>query len=154
MTETLAIDKPAIKTTTTENGVWRTAEFENGAKYREFTSHRTMFDRPLISYVSGIDPETLKRPTARGIIAVGPKAIGTIAIGQFAAGSITIGQFCAARFLAVGQFCVAPLSVGQFAIGGAIVAQMGVAVYGIVQSGIVTHNGIGQNLVKLAQLFG
>lgn len=138
----------------TDNGTWRTFDFGDGRKFREFKSHAEIMGHPLFCYAAGMDPVTEKMATAKGVIAIGQRASGTIAIGQFVNGTFSLGQFATGRVLAIGQFAVAPLAIGQCGIGIAVAAQAGIAGWGIFQSGLVVFGGLGQTVVNLFQLLG
>src|SRR5947209_13449687 len=87
----------------TDNGVWRRYLYPNGKRFAEFKTHLKWGGMPLVHYTSGICPETGKRITAHGIIAVGRIASGIIAIGQIAMGLIAIGQLRLGLVLGIGQ---------------------------------------------------
>ena len=132
-----------------ENGVWKYHLNDKGCVYREFRSHVEVFDRPLISFVAGINPETEKIGQADGIIAIGQKAKGILAIGQFSQGYISIGQFAVGRVFAFGQFAVAPLAIGQMTIAVAAVSQFGLGMFGAFQVGFTVVGGVGQEIFSL-----
>lgn len=138
----------------TDNGTWRTIDFGDGRKFREFKSHAEIMGRPLVCIASGRDPITGKMAVAKGIIAIGQRASGTIAIGQFVNGTVSIGQFATGRVLAIGQFAIAPLSLGQIGIGLAFAAQVGFGGWGAFQLGAVTFGGVGQIIVNVLTLLG
>jgi hypothetical protein len=98
-------------------GVWR-LYYAEGYNYAEFRSHREWFGVPLVHITRGICPETDRRKTARGIIAIGRIAIGVLAIGQVAAGLIAIGQVAIGLLLGLGQATIGVCCVGQLALGG------------------------------------
>jgi hypothetical protein len=117
----------------TPNGTWKRFDFSDGRQFAEYTSHRTLLGKPLLHYVSGVDPETNRVKTARGFIAIGRKAVGIIAIGQYARGFIAIGQLaigilafgqCALGLtVGIGQLGTGALALGQLAIGGVVAGQ-------------------------------
>lgn len=110
----------------TPNGTWKRFEFGDGKQFAEYTSHRTLFGKPLLNYVSGKDPETNRIKTARGIVAIGRKAVGIIALGQYARGFIAIGQL-AIGVIAIGQCAVGlTVGIGQLGIGMLAVGQLGI----------------------------
>src|SRR5262249_1143478 len=76
----------------TRRGVWRRYLYPTGQLFEEFTSHRRVFGLPLLHFTRGKSPETGKRITARGFIAIGRFAVGVIAIGHVAAGLLAVGQ--------------------------------------------------------------
>lgn len=121
-------------------------------RHREFISHRTLFNMPLVNISLGVDPATGRTSVAKGLIAIGKRAAGIVSIGQFSTGYVSLGQFSAGRVISIGQFSIAPISVGQFGFGAAVVGQMGMAIFGVFQTGIVTHAGIGQSILHLGQL--
>ena len=69
-------------------------------------------------------------------------AVGVIAIGQFACGIVTLSQF-GVGVVSVSQFTVAGFALAQFALAYSLVAQMG----------LYLHEGHGQFVVSLLQLF-
>ncbi len=101
----------------TANGVWRRYLHSNGRRFAEFKSHLNVGGLPLVHYTYGICPQTGRRITAHGIIAVGRIASGVIAIGQIAVGLIAIGQLSIGILLAMGQASFGAYSLGQLAIG-------------------------------------
>ena len=130
----------------TAHGVWRRFLYPSGQRFAEFKSHLTWGKLPLVHYTYGVCPETGKRITARGVIAIGRFARGMIAIGQVSLGLIAIGQFsfglifCLAQFGAgaccvgqaaigvlfgVGQLATGQIAIGQFAFGSYVLAQLG-----------------------------
>ncbi len=68
-------------------------------------------------------------------------ARGIIAIGQFAVGIVTIAQF-GLGIVSISQLTVSVLAVAQIAIAYTMVAQVGIYI----------QNGIGQAVVKLADV--
>lgn len=153
------VESPQFEEQKTNTGVIRTFTHWNGQKYRNYTSHDTWFGMPILSRVSGIDPETGRSGIARGFIAVGPKAQGVFAIGQFADGYFAIGQMAIGRVFALGQVAVAPLAIGQAAVAFASIGQLtasvvgigqiGIAGTGIFQIGVTLWGGIAQKLIPL-----
>jgi len=130
----------------TPNGTWRRFVYPSGARFAEYRSKRTWGNLPLVHYTFGRCPETGKRITARGVIAVGRFAHGMVAIGQVSLGIIAIGQlsfgvlFCMAQaafgpfalgqaaiglIVGVGQFATGQIAVGQVAYGSYVLAQLG-----------------------------
>src|SRR5215210_2663828 len=96
----------------TANGVWRRYMYPNGRRFAEFKSYLNVGGLPLVHYTYGVCPQTNRRITAHGIIAIGRIASGVIAIGQIAIGLIAIGQLSVGLLLALGQ-----LSVGAYCFG-------------------------------------
>ena len=141
----------------TGNGVWRRYLYPDGKRFAEFKTYLNVGGLPLVHYTQGICPQTGRRITAHGIIAVGRVASGVIAIGQFAIGLIAIGQLsigllfamgqasfgalclgqlAAGLFFGAGQFATGQIAIGQFAFGVNVLAQIGfgkhvIDVYGI-----------------------
>lgn len=142
---------PKYEYVDTAFGTWTLYEFENGVKYRQYSSHIMVGEKPLVSITSGISPETGKMAVADGFVAIGQRAKGFVAIGQFASGYVSVGQFVTARVLGIGQFCVAPLGIGQFTLAVAAIGQMGIAGTGIFQSAITFFGGLGQSILDLSQ---
>ena len=68
-------------------------------------------------------------------------AKGVIAIGQFACGGFTLSQF-GIGLISISQFTLAGLAVAQFALAYRLIAQMGIYI----------HEGIGQFVIRLADL--
>ena len=87
---------------------------------RAFTSsNRTLpwLGFPLIHYTYGRSPETGRRVTAKGVIAVGRIACGIIAIGQVSIGLLAIGQLAIGFLFGLGQLSIGLAAIGQAAIG-------------------------------------
>jgi hypothetical protein len=101
----------------TANGVWRRYLYPNGRRFAEFKSYLNVGGLPLVHYTYGVCPQTGRRITAHGIIAVGRVASGVIAIGQLAIGLLAIGQLSIGLLVALGQASFAPYCVGQLAVG-------------------------------------
>jgi hypothetical protein len=101
----------------TSHGVWRRYIYPNGRRFAEFKSHTKWAGMPLVHYTYGVCPETGKRITAHGIIAVGRIANGIIAVGQVAMGLVAIGQLSVGLLFGMGQASFAAYSVGQLAVG-------------------------------------
>ena len=70
-------------------------------------------------------------------------AKGVIAIGQFACGIITISQF-GIGIVSISQFTVAVYALAQFAFAYSLIAQLGIYI----------HDGHGQLVKRLGELFG
>lgn len=130
-------------------GVTRKYLYESGMLFREFKSHLKVGDLPLVHIITGPDPQTGKRPWAKGIIAIGKKAIGIIAIGQVAVGFIStgqasfgivsIGQLAIGLLIGLGQLSIAALfAAGQLAIGFAAIGQFAAGFYVLGQFAIGT----------------
>lgn len=116
----------------------------------EYRTRRTLWGLPLLHITSGIDPQTLRHRTARGIVAVSSgKAVGCIAIGSYAYGLfafgamavgvfafgglgfgvVTFAGFATALGLAIGGFALAPVVFGGYAIGLYGIAPAGLGPY-------------------------
>ena len=92
----------------TAHGVWRRFLYPSGQRFAEFRSHLAWGNLPLVHYTYGVCPETGKRITARGVIAIGRFARGMIAIGQVSLGLVAIGQFSFGLIFCLAQFGAAP----------------------------------------------
>jgi len=112
----LLLEQVDYKIEETPRGTWKRYVYPSGGRYAEFTSRATIFGLAFLHYTVGICPETGKRKTAKGFIALGRKAMGVIAIGQFAAGLVTFAQFGIGLLLGMGQFMAAPVAIGQLAL--------------------------------------
>ena len=142
----LLLEDVEYKTQVTNTGVWRRYAYIDGSSYHEFTSHIRIFGIPLLHYTCGKNPETARRVTARGIIAIGRFACGVIAIGhasfglvavgqlaigiiiglgQLSTGLAAVGQVAIAGYLGLGQFAASYAAIGQFGLGKYVLAQLG-----------------------------
>lgn len=131
-------------------GVWRRFMYPDGRMFAEFKSHATMFGLPILHITWGLNPETMRRITAKGIIAIGRFAVGGLAIGQVSAGLIAIGQLGIGCFVGVGQATTGVFALGQLAIGVAVgigqltcgvmaMGQVAVGKYVLAQIGLGEH---------------
>lgn len=131
-------------------GTWRRHLSERGSYYAEFTSHAALAGWPLLHYTRGINPQTGRRTTAKGVIAVGRVAVGGIALGQAAFGLCAVGQAGFGVLFGLGQACSGLYAVGQLALGvdfGAgqlatghtAVGQLALGEYVLAQLGIGSH---------------
>lgn len=131
----------------TPRGIWKRFVWPNGRSYAEFTTHARWMGMPLLHYTSGLCPETGRRKTARGFIAVGRKAVGVIAIGHAAVGIVAIGQLAiglvfglgqaACGLAALGQAAIAAgIGVGQLATGYIAIGQLAVGYHVLAQLGM------------------
>ena len=134
----------------TENGVWRRFLYPNGSRFAEFKTHLQWASLPLVHYTYCICPETGKRITARGVIAIGRVARGMIAIGQASIGLVAIGQASIGLVLGIGQAtlgasCLGQLALGlifgagQFATGQIAIGQLAFGTYVLAQMGWGQH---------------
>src|SRR5262249_17953720 len=114
--QNLLLEPVQYKVEETRRGVWRRFLYPDGQLFEEYRSHRRLFGLPLVHFTRGKCPETGKRVTARGIIAVGRFAVGVIAIGQVSAGALAVGQAAFGLLLGLGQASVGLFAVGQLAI--------------------------------------
>ncbi len=97
----------------------------------EYKSQTTLMGLPLVHISFKYRPN--RRPVP---------AKGLIAIGQFGMGIVTIAQFGIGLF-GVCQFAIAGYALAQFAFAWSLIAQIGVYL----------HEGAGQVVFKLAELF-
>ena len=123
----LLLEEVEYKITETKRGVWKSFAYENGRTYHEFTSYKMVGSMPFVHITLGKCPETGKRKTAKGFIAIGLRALGVISIGLFAigvisvtligAGIISIGEVAIGAIFGLGQLATGVVAIGQFAIG-------------------------------------
>jgi hypothetical protein len=137
--------------TDTRLGHWRRFVYPNGMLFEEFVSHRRMLGMPLLHFTRGKCPETGKRVTARGVIAIGRFALGLVALGHVSAGLIAIGQVSAGILLGFGQVSTGAFALGQLAIGSLLgIGQFatGYATIGQVAFGkyVLAQVGFGENV--------
>ena len=150
--ENLLLNPPVVEylEQNTGFGTWRRFMHVNGEMFAEFKSHGTLFGLPLLHITWGRCPETMRRITAKGIIAIGRFAFGGLAIGQVSGGVIAIGQLgigllfgfgqATSGLVAVGQLAIGGLiGVGQFACGHMAIGQFGLGSYVLAQFGIGDH---------------
>ena len=112
----LLLEPIDYQTEETRWGTWRRFLYPTGELFEEYVSHRTLLGLPLLHYTRGRSPETGKRVTAKGVIAIGRFAMGIIAIGQVAAGFLAIGQLAVSPLLGIGQAATGVVAAGQIAI--------------------------------------
>jgi hypothetical protein len=115
----LLLQSVEYKIDETPRGVWRRFMYPNGELFEEFTSHHRVFGLPLLHYTYGRSPETGRRVTAKGFIAVGRFAVGIVAIGHVAAGFIAVGQLALGVLFGLGQASMGAVAVGQLAVAAA-----------------------------------
>lgn len=136
--------------TETGLGIWRRHMSVNGQMFAEFKTHLTLFGIPFVHITWGRCPETMRRITARGVIAIGRFAVGGLAIGQVSMGVFTLGQAGFGIAFGVGQATTGLLAIGQLAIGGLIglgqfatghmaIGQIAFGSYVLAQVGIGEH---------------
>ena len=146
----MAADKVRYDTRETSLGTWRRYVYPTGGRFAEFRSRSLVHGYPLIHYTYGLCPETGKRITAKGILAVGRFAVGVVAIGQVAVGLIALGQAAIGILLGLGQgatglYCVGQLAVGiafglgQVATGHVAIGQIGIGTYVLAQAALGRH---------------
>jgi hypothetical protein len=97
-------------------GTWRRFVYPTGNRFAEFESRIHWGRMPLLHYTFGICPETGKRITAHGIIAVGRFAHGFIAVGQVSVGLVAIGQLAIGLVFGLGQAATGAICIGQLAV--------------------------------------
>lgn len=138
------------KTETTSLGVWKRFGYETGMTYHEFTSHTRLFGLPLIHHTSGVNPETGRRKTARGVFAFGKVAVGVVAVGHVGIGLVAVGQLALGLLLGLGQACFGAVAVGQLSVGllfglgqlaiaPVAIGQIAVGYYALGQIGVGEH---------------
>ncbi len=113
----MLLENIEYQTEETEHGTWRRFVYPTGEAFAEYRSATIVFGLPLIHYTSGKCPETGKRLTARGFIAIGRKAVGVIAIGQLSAGLIAFGQVGLGLIFGLAQAGAGLVALGQMALG-------------------------------------
>lgn len=150
--------------TETPRGYWRRFRHANGTRYEEYISKGTMLGLRLLHVTRGISPETGKRVTARGIVAVGQRAMGVVSVGQISFGAIAVGQLAlgavfglgqlATGLAAVGQAAVSLLAgVGQLATGYIAVGQLALGEYVLAQKGVGGHVWDSNGVSEVARAF-
>jgi hypothetical protein len=160
----LLLEPVEYKIEETERGVWRRFLYPDGQLFEEFTSHYRLFGLPALHFTRGKSPETGKRVTARGFIAVGRFAVGVIALGQVAVGVLALGQLALGLLLGLGQastgvFAVGQLALaavfglGQFAAGYVTIGQFAVGKYVLAQMGFGEHVWDTRDVSPVAQQF-
>ena len=146
----LLLEPVEYKVEHTALGVWRRYLYPNGQRFAEYRSHSDLLGLPLVHYTSGICPETGRRITAKGVLAVGRLAMGGLAIGHASVGLIAVGQAglgllfglgqAAAGYYAVGQLALGwEAALGQLAAANVVVAQLGMGDWVFAQIGIGQH---------------
>jgi len=144
------LEEVEYRVESTRLGTWRRFMYPNGQLFAEYRSHARLFGLPLIHYTSGISPQTGRRITARGILAVGRVAVGVIAIGQAAVGVLALGQLAIGLMFALGQGAIGAaaigqlgfgvrLGVGQIATGATAIGQVAYGEHVLAQVGIGRH---------------
>ncbi len=113
----LLLEPVQYRVETTRLGSWRRFLYPDGRLFAEYRSHARLLGLPLLHYTCGICPETGRRRTARGIVAVGRRAIGVLAIGQLAAGGLAVGHLALGLVVGLGQAAVGLAAIGQLALG-------------------------------------
>jgi len=117
MSANLLLEKVEYQVETTRLGIWRRFLYPDGRLFAEYRSHARLLGLPLLHYTRGICPETGRRRTARGIVAVGRRAIGVLAVGQLAAGALAVGHLALGLAFGLGQAAVGFAAIGQLALG-------------------------------------
>jgi hypothetical protein len=116
----LLLEPIEYRTDETRLGVWRRFLSPDGDLFEEFVSHRRWLGLPLLHYTRGKCPETGKRITARGVLAIGRTAVGVVAIGQAAVGVVAVGQLAVGLLLGLGQASSGVLALGQLALAAGV----------------------------------
>ena len=125
----LLFDDIEYKTVETKNGTWNSFVYDSGRTFHEFISHKRFGTLPFIHITLGKCPETGRRRTAKGFIAIGLRAVGVLSIGLFALGIVSIGLI-SAGVISIGELSIAALfGVGQFTIGTIAVGQIALGIY-------------------------
>jgi hypothetical protein len=146
----LLLEKIEYRIDETASGSWRRFVYPNGSRFEEYKSRAEFAGMPLLHYTYGICPETGRRITARGVIAIGRFARGIIAIGHVAFGIVAIGQASVGLVLGFGQatagvFCIGQLAIGlifgagQVATGYIAIGQIAFGSYVLAQIGWGSH---------------
>jgi len=144
------LEQVDYKVERTALGTWRRFMYPNGQLYAEFISHADLLGLPLLHYTSGICPESGRRKTAKGVVAVGRRALGVLALGQVAMGLVAIGQASFGLLLGLGQATVGlyalgqlalgwEVGVGQIATGGLAIGQLALGEWVLAQIGLGAH---------------
>jgi hypothetical protein len=160
----LLLEPVEYKFEETDRGVWRRFLYPDGQLFEEFTSHSQVFGLPFLHFTRGKSPETGKRVTARGFIAIGRFAVGVIALGQLAVGVVALGQLALGLLLGLGQastgvFAVGQLALaavfglGQFAVGYVSIGQFALGKYVLAQMGFGEHVMDTRNVSPVAEQF-
>jgi hypothetical protein len=115
--QNLLLAEIQYKVDETARGVWRQFVYPDGNRFAEFKSHKKWGTLPLVHYTFGKCPETGKRITARGVIAIGRFAHGIVAVGQVSLGVVAVGQLSLGVLLCVSQAAFGGIAIGQAAVG-------------------------------------
>jgi hypothetical protein len=150
--ENLLLHPPEVEYAIQETswGIWRRFLYSDGRMFAEFRSHGSLFGLPCMHITWGRCPETMRKITAKGIIAIGNRAVGGLAIGQMSLGAVAIGQLGLGLFLGIGQATTGVVAIGQLAISGLIgigqftcghmaIGQLALGEYVLAQLGSGTH---------------
>jgi hypothetical protein len=146
----LLLEKIEYRVDETAWGTWRRFLYPNGSRFEEFKSRAEFAGMPLLHYTYGICPDTGRRITARGVVAIGRFARGILAIGHVSIGLIAIGQASIGLLFGLGQatwgtFCIGQLAVGvlfgagQVATGHIAIGQIAFGTYVLAQVGLGEH---------------
>jgi hypothetical protein len=150
----LLLEKIEYRVDETSWGTWRRFLYPNGSRFEEFKSRAEFAGMPVFHYTYGICPETGRRITARGVVAVGRFARGILAIGHVAFGLIAVGQASLGLVFGLGQATAGTFCLGQLAIGlifGAGQAATGYIAIGQVAFGtyVLAQFGWGSHVVDI-----
>jgi hypothetical protein len=119
-------------------GVLHPAKTEPEGRGFEYKSEATLFGLPILHISFKYRPSRSRWNTRPLPV----PAKGIIAVGQFAFGFVTISQFGVGLF-SLSQFTIAGFAVAQFALGYSLIAQFGVFL----------HQGRGQFVMSLTEIF-
>lgn len=137
--------------TETRRGTWRRYMYSDGSMFAEYVASTRVGRLPLVHVTWGVSPETGRRLTAVGIVAIGRRATGVVAVGQLAVGLVAIGQLALGVVFGLGQAATGAAVLGQAAFGAAAavgqfaysayvtIAQFGAGHFVLAQLGYGTH---------------
>jgi hypothetical protein len=150
------LEKIEYKIEETAMGTWMRYGYENGTSFHEFRSHIGWMGFPLIHFTYGRSPETGRRVTAKGVIAIGRIACGFIAIGQLSIGLLAVGQLAIGILFGLGQLSTGLAAVGQAAI--AVYFGLGQLAVGQIAIGqlaygkyVLAQVGFGENVLSITR---
>jgi len=147
----LLLEDVEYKVDETGFGVWRRFAYPSGELFEEFVSHARLLGLPLVHYTRGRCPETGKRVTAKGVVAVGRFALGIVAIGHVSMGIIAVGQLTLGMLFGLGQAATGLAALGQVAVAAAVgigQAATGYMAVGQIAAGqyVLAQFGLGQEV--------
>lgn len=103
--------------TPTRGGKLRRYLYPSEQMFAEYVSRARVGGLPLVHITWGVSPETGRRVTATGVVAIGRRAMGVVAIGQMAVGMVAIGQLAIGVLFGLGQATTGAVALGQVACG-------------------------------------